>query len=83
MSFRKLRKAYVEAADDTTQIKINKIKSESSVTTKTFINDQIFVETEFLPHRKRLFQVNMLACKSRRFWNVLSVLSAFFLLLWN
>lgn len=60
LSFRKLKKAHVEAADNTAQIRINKIKSESSVTTKTFINEQMFVETEFLPRRLKSFQVNML-----------------------
>lgn len=61
LSFRKLRKAHVEAAEveDTPQIKINKIKSDSCITTKTYTSEHIFVETEFLPLRKRSFQVNM------------------------
>lgn len=31
------------------EIKVDLIKSESAVTTRTFVNDQVFVETEFLP----------------------------------
>lgn len=56
LSFRKLRK---ESSNSETkhqqqqkrlpEIKVDLIKSESAVTTRTFVNDQVFVETEFLP----------------------------------
>lgn len=60
LSFRKFRKAHVEAVvDDSPQTKINKIKSDSCITTKTYTSEHIFIETEFLPLRKRSFQVNM------------------------
>jgi hypothetical protein len=67
LSLSKLRKAHVEAADESSQIRTNKIKSESTVTTETFINEQMFIETEFLPtkpRRMRLFQVNMVLMRS-------------------
>lgn len=45
-----------------------KIKSESSVTTKTFINELTFVETEFLPtkpRRQRSIRVSQVNTKRR------------------
>lgn len=55
LSFRKLRKESSNSSGDVKQrrrlpdIKVDLIKSASSVTTRTFVNDQVFVETEFLP----------------------------------
>lgn len=49
LSYRKSRKDFVESGEST---EIN-IKSKSSVTTKTFINELTFVETEFLPTKPR------------------------------
>lgn len=34
---------------NTPEIKVDLIKSDSAVTTRTFINEQVFLETEFLP----------------------------------
>lgn len=46
------------------QIRIQQLESESSITTKTFVAEHIFIETEFLPTKSRLFtresQVNIL-----------------------
>ena len=58
----KARRNQTESQD----IKISQTKSDSSITTKTFVNEQMFIETEFIPtkpHRKRSLrqsQVNML-----------------------
>lgn len=49
LSCRKSQKDFVESGEST-EIKI---KSKSSVTTKTFINELTFVETEFLPTKPR------------------------------
>lgn len=55
LSFRKLRKESSNSSGEVKQrrrlpdIKVDLIKSASSVTTRTFVNDQVFVETEFLP----------------------------------
>lgn len=76
MSCRKSSEAFSRAfveCGKASQIEINQTRSETTVTTKTFINEQTFIETEFLPPcRQRLvpqFQVNIKARFTR--WNVL------------
>lgn len=41
------------------RIKVNQTRTETTVTTKTFTNEQMFIETEFLPRSIREPQVNI------------------------
>ena len=67
LCFRKSRNTHEDLGEESSKIKFNRAKSETTVTTKTFINEQIFIETEFLPtrpHRQRsihVSQVNIFA----------------------
>lgn len=71
LKFRKLRKTHLTEPAKPSQVNINQIKSETSITTKTLINEHLFVETEFLPTKPprqrsiREAQVNMLLFKAQ------------------
>lgn len=55
MSFRKPKKAHADDDPklDLPQITVSQVKSDETVTTRTLIDEHMFVETEFLPIRPR------------------------------
>lgn len=54
MSFRKPKKAHDDDPKlDLPQITVSQVKSDETITTRTLIDEHMFVETEFLPIRPR------------------------------